>query len=30
LERAVWKDRERGVAVCEGYWEREVRKEIIG
>jgi len=26
LEKAVWIDRERGVAVCEGCWGREVRE----
>ena len=22
LEKAVWRDKERGVAVCEGCWEK--------
>jgi len=26
LEKAVWRDRERGVALCEGCWGREVRE----
>ncbi len=30
LEKAEWIDRERGVAVCEGCWGREVRKGVIG
>ena len=30
LEKAVWSDRERGVAVCEGCWGREVREEEMG
>jgi len=25
LEKAVWRDKERGVALCEGCWGREVR-----
>lgn len=29
LEKALWRDKERGVAVCEGCWGREVRDRSI-
>jgi hypothetical protein len=29
LEKAVWRDKEWGVAVCEGCWGREVREKKI-